>query len=646
MHFLDRLSIRRKLLLMLMVPILGLVGLGLLLGMQRRVAMRQAERLNQLAALSASASSLIHELQKERGSTALFLGSQGTQYASEVTQIRTLSDGALNAYQAARLELNISSFPTSLATILAKAQTALHELPARRDNATRLATSLPDHLAYFTRTIGTLLEVSGFIANFSSDARLAELAEATLHLMAAKEFAGQERATLSATFAAGRFPEGLFRRFSSLVARQEERIQLSLQSMEGPLRGLLQAQLDSPIVQQVEQFRSIAFSKAESGAFGVEASAWFKLSTDRINGLKEVEDALVQRLVEEATLAYKEARRTFLLTIGVCGGVLLLAVGMGHRIAEGIRVPILDLVAGMRNSDLTRQLCVNSRDEIGEVGNVFNAYNARFREIFRGLGGSSEQVASGASQLSAASLEMERTSIEIAKSAELQSTTTERLATAMVELTASVEQVTQSIEGGQRLSVQAVDATGIGDAAVKETVQAMRAILGCELEMVKAVRVFQDIPRQTNLLALNAGIEAAKARVQGKGFAVVAGEVRKLAEKSGMAAKEIAVLIERSNEAGDRGETTVRAVVAALQRIRNHIGDLSSLMSEVSTSTGEQIRTSQEAARQVELGALESSQNASASAELSASTREIRSTAEELARISEELARTVGTFRV
>lgn len=192
----------------------------------------------------------------------------------------------------------------------------------------------------------------------------------------------------------------------------------------------------------------------------------------------------------------------------------------------------------------------------------------------------------------------------------------------------------------------AAEATVEGDHAGEATVEAMESIRQSSHAMVAAIKVIQDIARQTNLLSLNAAIEAAKAGAQGKGFAVVAEEVRKLAERSGTAAKEIANLIDRSQEAVEEGERTVATVVGLLRNIREKIEDLSRIMHEVLLAAREQTRTAQEGARQVEVGAAEASQNASASAELSASTHEIQRTADELARVSERLAVMVGNFRV
>jgi len=164
-------------------------------------------------------------------------------------------------------------------------------------------------------------------------------------------------------------------------------------------------------------------------------------------------------------------------------------------------------------------------------------------------------------------------------------------------------------------------------------------------KVVQAVRVIQEIARQTNLLSLNAAIEAAKAGQMGKGFAVVAEEVRKLAERSGSAAKEIATLIEASDTAVAEGRGTVTQTVEVLGGIRDHIGQVTSMALEIGAALEEQARTSNEVAQQVEEGARRASENASASTQLSATVQSLAETSDRLAATADGLQALTAQFR-
>ena len=319
---------------------------------------------------------------------------------------------------------------------------------------------------------------------------------------------------------------------------------------------------------------------------------------------------------------------------------------MVYRIGLWITGPLKSLADGLEQSDLTLQLKIESDDEIGHAAQAFNAYNARLRNVFQSLTGSSGNLASEAAQLSASSEEMAATSASLAENAQAQRTAFERVAAAIVELSASIEQVSGNIRHSQKESEAAVAAVNQGTLAGGESAKAMEDIRAATTRMVTAVRLIQDIARQTNLLSLNAAIEAAKAGTMGKGFAVVAEEVRKLAERSGAAAREIGELIERSNNSVERGADMVNATVAALGTIDTNIQGLAGMILEVGAAADEQGRTSAEVAEQVEVNLDRVAQNASAASQMARTISEVAHTAAELARVAEDQNHQVGQFRV
>ncbi|MFZ1375499.1 MAG: methyl-accepting chemotaxis protein [Geothrix sp.] len=338
--------------------------------------------------------------------------------------------------------------------------------------------------------------------------------------------------------------------------------------------------------------------------------------------------------------------RSFIANFVISFIVWMVTFFLVYRVSLWITRPLKSMAEGLGKSDLTLELGVESEDEIAQVAIAFNGYNARLRSIFQNLSGSSSSVASGATQLSASSEQMAATSASLAQNSEAQRAAFERVAAAVTELSASIEQVSGNIRRSQKESEAAVAAVNQGSQAGGESAQAMDDIRAATARMVSAVRLIQDIARQTNLLSLNAAIEAAKAGAMGKGFAVVAEEVRKLAERSGAAAREIGQLIEQSNASVDRGADMVTATVTALATIDTNIQGLAAMILEVGAAADEQARTSTEVAEQVDENLSRVAHNATATEQMARTVSEVARTAAELARVAEDQNHLVGQFRV
>ena len=289
---------------------------------------------------------------------------------------------------------------------------------------------------------------------------------------------------------------------------------------------------------------------------------------------------------------------------------------------------------------------MSGNDEIGEAAKGFNHYNTQLRARILEVAAFAERVASGSTELSASAEEMTRAVEEIARVSESLHTSGERVAGSMRTLSENAELVARNTRESTLETDQAAEETSRSSVAGHEAVKGMDEIQDTTASIVKAVRVIQDLARQTNLLSLNAAIEAAKAGAQGKGFAVVAEEVRKLAEHSRTAAKEIEGLIQQSQDAVDGGVQNVHLTMESLEGIRVRIHALAGRIREIESHAKQQAGTSMDVARMMDETSMELSRNASSTSELSATVREIAHTSEDLAQVADGLRRLVRAFKL
>ncbi|HEX9081033.1 MAG TPA: PAS domain-containing methyl-accepting chemotaxis protein [Holophagaceae bacterium] len=311
-----------------------------------------------------------------------------------------------------------------------------------------------------------------------------------------------------------------------------------------------------------------------------------------------------------------------------------------------LEAPVQALFQAIEQADLTRDVPVKGQGDVARATSAFNVLTLRFRRILGELGRVAQRMDEVAKQLQVASEEASAATQQIARSAEGQQETTARMAAAVTEFSASASEVASHAQSSLQAADAVVRSVAQGDRVGQEATQAMAEIRVTTEGMTKATQLIQDIAQQTNLLSLNAAIEAAKAREQGKGFAVVAEEVRKLAERSALAAEEIQTLIVHAHAVVLEGDQKLGRLVTHLAEIQQGIRDVSRMAQEIGLASNEQARASEEVAQQVESTAQEASQVASATTQLAASSAEFSSRADQLGRIVATLTRTVEVFQV
>lgn len=630
-----------------------------------------AAEIEVLVEFTATNSRLVHELQKERGLTAGYLGAllsnnpAATILKEKLLEQRELTDQLLNSRQLYLAEngADVNDMSASAREQIVDVEQRLTQFERIRNDVLNGSIKTSNAIAYYTEMNHVLLAAALDVLENAKTGQAVKDAKALHSFLQAKERAGIERAVLSSTFANNQFLPGMFAKFISLVSEQNTYLSAFKDIASAKDTAFFNKTMNHPSVELVEQYRQVAMDRADRGDFGITAQEWFTQSTNRINQLKIVEDYLTDAILTDAEQQHSQNLSAIFISLFLEIGLLSIIVVLGLITSNDLKKTIESLQRVMNSAekgDFSQQAEVVTNDELGEISRSLNKVMNSVSRTINEFKSAVDVLADNA-----------KTTIStIANNQQIldkQGQETTMVASAIEEMSATAKNVAGNI-GSTAESIDQVDGiTKEIHELINNTLASMNklssevASANDEVSEISAhsesisqmLDVIKSVAEQTNLLALNAAIEAARAGEQGRGFAVVADEVRSLAQRTQESTLEIEGTIVQFRDSSKKASGSMGMCVGEANGTMEKTTYLQNKLSDIASS----IATIREQSQQISVA---SEEQAGASHELAGSLstineialsaaqsgEQIIAAAQQQSQMAESLRRTIAAYRL
>ena len=336
--------------------------------------LKELRPLSNVTQLSFKVGSYIHEMQKERGATGGFMGSDGANFNNVLKDQRRLTDNRRKDLDEFLKTFVSEDFGEDFVNIFNIAFAEYDKLDDLRQKVSSLSIPDSEGISFYTQHNNKMLDVVRLISSQTSpDVKLTEDINAYLAFIEGKEKAGEERAIMTNTFAADKFDEGVADRFLFLVHAQEIYFDAFSWYASQEQIDFFDEKTTDPVVAEVERMRDVAFSRDEG--FSINALHWFLTTTSKINLMQNTADKILSDVINRADLLEEEAQNKLRIVIISMIVILLVALSLSIYLTNSISSRLSKLKEGadiIGKGNLGYKVGTDDKDEIGQLSREFD----------------------------------------------------------------------------------------------------------------------------------------------------------------------------------------------------------------------------------------------------------------------------------